>query len=129
MRFLNWPYSYSKYTVNNSSGSAEVSEHVRQNLIHLLVNRPEFENGDYETAIVKSFQDEDELLLRSVMDENTGPVIAGSTVALCLVNLTKGLMVIGNVGDSHILLARRDEGSNFITWQVRLVIYRPIDLS
>jgi serine/threonine protein phosphatase PrpC len=54
------------------------------------------------------------------MDENAGPVISGSTVALCLVNLTKGVIVIGNVGDSHIFLARRDEGSEFITWQVRL---------
>lgn len=105
------------------SGSADVSEHVRQNLPNLLVKRPEFEKGDYETAIVKSFEDEDELLLRSVMEENTGPVIAGSTVALCLVNLTKGVMVIGNVGDSHILLARRDEGSEFITWQVRLTFW------
>lgn len=53
------------------------------------------------------------------MEENPGPVIAGSTVALCLINLTKGVMVIGNVGDSHIFLARRDEGSEFITCQVR----------
>lgn len=56
------------------------------------------------------------------MDENTEPAISGSTVALCLVNLTKGVMVIGNVGDSHIFLARRDEGSEFITWQVRLTL-------
>lgn len=109
---------YNNYKVNNNSGSAEVSEHVRQNLPNLLVKRPEFEKGDYEAAIVKAFEDEDELLLQSVMEENSGPVIAGSTVALCLVNLTKGVMVIGNVGDSHIFLARRDEGSEFITWQV-----------
>lgn len=58
------------------------------------------------------------------MEENGGPIIAGSTVALCLVNLTKGVMVIGNVGDSHITLARRDKGSEFITWQVRFVVCR-----
>lgn len=110
---------YYKYKADYNSGSADVSEHVRQNLPNLLVKRPEFEKGDYEAAIVKAFEDEDALLLRSVMEENPGPVIAGSTVALCLVNLTKGVMVSGNVGDSHIFLARRDEGSEFITWQVR----------
>jgi hypothetical protein len=28
----------------------------------------------------------------------------GSTVALALVNLTKGIMVTGNLGDSHIIM-------------------------
>uniref|UniRef100_A0A093V7U2 Protein phosphatase 2C like 2 n=1 Tax=Talaromyces marneffei PM1 TaxID=1077442 RepID=A0A093V7U2_TALMA len=113
---------FALFATYDGHGSADVSEHVRQNLPDLLVKRPEFESGDYETAIIKSFEDEDGLLLRSVMEDNTGPVIAGSTVALCLVNLTKGVMVIGNVGDSHIFLARRDDGSEFITRQERLTV-------
>lgn len=106
------------FDMQKKSGSAEVSEHVRQNLPTLLVKRPEFADGDYETAMIRAFEDEDNLLLRQVMEDNTQPVVSGSTVALCLVNLTRGLLVIGNVGDSHIALARRDEGSEFITWQV-----------
>ncbi|EED15171.1 Protein phosphatase 2C, putative [Talaromyces stipitatus ATCC 10500] len=121
---------FALFATYDGHGSADVSEHVRQNLPNLLIKRPEFEKGDYETAIIKSFEDEDELLLQMVMEENTQAVIAGSTVALCLVNLTKGLMVVGNVGDSHIFLARRDEGSEFITWQERLTVaHKPHDPS
>jgi serine/threonine protein phosphatase PrpC len=98
-----------------------VSEHVKQNLPQLLTKRPEFDAGDYETAIAKAFEDEDGLLLDLVMNEDTEPVIAGSTVAICLVNLTKGLLVVGNVGDSHIVFAERDIISNTI---VRMVSTR-----
>ena len=95
-----------------------VSEHVRQNILRLLVERPEFSQGDYEIAITRAFAEEDALLLKHAMDEDIEPVIAGSTVALCLVNLTKGIMVVGNVGDSHILLAKRDPQDESIVWQV-----------
>ncbi|KAH8693759.1 phosphatase 2C-like domain-containing protein [Talaromyces proteolyticus] len=101
-------------------GSSMVSEHVRQNLAHLLVSRPEFSQGDYETAICRAFEDEDSLLFGLSMAEDIEPVISGTTVALCLVNLTKGLVVVGNVGDSHILLAERDPLTEAIVWQDRL---------
>lgn len=85
-----------------------VSEHVRQHLPNLLSSRPEFENGDYETAIAKAFEDEDAILLQNVMSNDTEPIVSGSTVAVCIVNLTKGVLVVGNVGDSHIMFAQRD---------------------
>jgi hypothetical protein len=30
---------------------------------------------------------------------------SGSTFGVCLVNLTEGILVVGNLGDSHVLLA------------------------
>lgn len=72
------------------------------------MKRPEFEAGDYETAIREAFLDEDKLLLDKFMSESTEPAITGSTVALCFANLTKGILVVGNLGDSHIVLAERD---------------------
>lgn len=102
-----------------------VSEHVRQNIPRLLVGRPEFSQGDYEIAMTRAFAEEDALLLKHVMEEDIQPVIAGSTVALCLINLTKGIMVVGNVGDSHILLAKRDPLDESIVWQVGFFHYNP----
>jgi hypothetical protein len=30
---------------------------------------------------------------------------SGSTFSLCLVDLTDGVLIVGNLGDSHVLLA------------------------
>lgn len=84
-----------------------VSEHVRKHLPGLIVQQPEFYQGDYETAIAKAFQEEDKLLLELAKGEDTEPIIAGSTIALCLINLTKGILVVGDIGDSQILFAER----------------------
>jgi serine/threonine protein phosphatase PrpC len=91
-----------------------VSDHVRRNLPNLLASRPEFDAGDYETAIAKAFEDEDAILLDSVMSNDTEPIVSGSTVTLCLVNLTKGVLVVGNVGDSHAYFAERDPNTEKI---------------
>lgn len=96
-----------------------VSEHVRQNIVRILVARPEFSRGDYEVAMTKAFAVEDALLLKYTTEQGIEPVTAGSTVALCLVNLTRGILVVGNVGDSHILFAKWDAGNESIVWQVR----------
>ncbi|KAL2013159.1 hypothetical protein VTN00DRAFT_684 [Thermoascus crustaceus] len=97
------------FAVYDGHGSELVAEHASKNLHTLLVKRPEFERGDYEGAIKGALEDEDSILLESFMkDNNTEPAVVGSTVALCFVNLTKGIMVVGNLGDSHIILAQRD---------------------
>ncbi|KAL1884599.1 hypothetical protein Plec18167_002189 [Paecilomyces lecythidis] len=96
------------FAIFDGHGSALVAEHARKNLPRLLVKRPEFEAGDYETAIREAFLDEDKILLDKFMSESTEPAITGSTVALCFANLTKGILVVGNLGDSHIVLAERD---------------------
>lgn len=92
-----------------------VAEHVRTHLPKLLASRPEFDEGDFETAIKRAFEDEDKLLLHMVMnDDDPEPVISGTTVALCLADLTRGLLVSGNVGDSHIVFVEREPGTEAI---------------
>lgn len=90
------------------SGSDLVSDHAKRNLHVLLAKRPEFDTGDYEGAMKGALSDEDAVLLESYKGETTEPAIAGSTVAICLLNLTKGDLVVGNLGDSHVILAERD---------------------
>lgn len=90
------------------SGSDLVSDHAKRDLHLLLAKRPEFETGDYEGAIKGALADEDAVLLESFKSETTEPAVSGSTAAICLVNLTKGDLVVGNLGDSHVILAERD---------------------
>lgn len=93
----------------NTSGTALVSDHAQKTLHFLLAQRPEFERGDYEAAIKGALADEDAILLNRYRRETTEPAVSGSTVAMCLVNLTKGDLVVGNLGDSHVVLAERDQ--------------------
>ncbi|KAJ5132275.1 Protein phosphatase 2C [Penicillium atrosanguineum] len=90
------------------SGSGLVSEHATQNLHNLLAQRPELKKGEYAQAIKGALADEDALLLESFKYEYAKPAISGSTVALCLINLTQGELVCSNLGDSHVILAERD---------------------
>lgn len=107
------------FAVYDGHGSDLVAEHASKNLHTLLVKRPEFEKGDYEGAIKGALEDEDGILLESFMnDKNTEPAVVGSTVALCFVNLTKGVLVVGNLGDSHIILAQRN-ASNEMPYNVQ----------
>lgn len=73
----------------------------------LIAKRPEFDAGDYEEAIKGALTDEDKILLDSVDSQSKEASVSGSTVAICLMNLTKGDLVVGNLGDSHIVLAER----------------------
>jgi len=62
----------------------------------------EIQSGDYEWAIRTALKEEDRQL------REKGAKKGGSTVALCLIDLTDGLLVVGNLGDSHIILAEQD---------------------
>ena len=75
---------------------------------NLLAKRPEFQKGDYEAAIKAALSDEDAILLERYRNETREPAVSGSTVALCLFNLTTGEFVVANLGDSHAVLAERD---------------------
>lgn len=74
----------------------------------LLTKRPEFDQGDYEAAIKGALADEDGLLLDRFRDKSVETKIAGSTVVLCLLNLSTGELVVANLGDSHAVLAERN---------------------
>ncbi|GAQ07160.1 protein phosphatase 2C homolog 3 [Aspergillus lentulus] len=96
------------FAVYDGHGSELVSDHASRNLHLLLAKRPEFDQGDYEGAIRGALIDEDAVLLDTFNNLTTEPAVSGSTVALCFVNLTKGDLVVANLGDSHVILAERD---------------------
>ncbi|RHZ71396.1 hypothetical protein CDV55_108095 [Aspergillus turcosus] len=96
------------FAVYDGHGSELVSDHASRNLHLLLAKRPEFDQGDYEAAIRGALIDEDAVLLDTFNNLTTEPAVSGSTVALCFVNLTKGDLVVANLGDSHVILAERD---------------------
>lgn len=85
-----------------------VSEHVHKSLHHLLGQRPEFEQDDWAAAIKAALAEEDSILLDRFEHESAEPAISGSTVAMCCLNLTKGELMVSNLGDSHVILAERD---------------------
>lgn len=63
--------------------------------------------------------DEDGVLLDNFMRESVEPAVSGSTVAVCLINLTAGELVVSNLGDSHVILAERDPKTEYpyhIVW-------------
>jgi protein phosphatase 1A len=62
------------------------------------------QSGDYERAIADAVRDEDELLLKAFQQGTEIFAEAGSTLAVCLLNLTRAVLVVGNLGDTHILL-------------------------
>jgi serine/threonine protein phosphatase PrpC len=93
------------------SGSELVSEHASRNLHAILAKRPEFDEGNYVEAIKGALTDEDGILLDNFKTKSLEPAVSGSTVAICFINLTKGEMVVANLGDSHVVLAERDSRS------------------
>lgn len=110
------------------SGSELVSEHASRNLHALLAKRPEFDEGKYDEALKNALADEDGILLENFRTKSTEPAVAGSTVAICFINLTKGEMVVANLGDSHVVLAERDSRGerpyhivSNISWEIRSV--------
>lgn len=89
------------------SGSGLVSDHASKNLHKLLAKRSEFDDGEYAAAMKAALADEDGMLLDRFKAESNEPALSGSTVAACLMNLTKGDLVVSNLGDSHVILAER----------------------
>lgn len=91
-----------------SSGSEMVADHASKNLHRLLAKQPEFDQGDYAAAIKTAISDEDGLLLNNFKIDSAEPAVSGSTVAACFMNLTKGELIVSNLGDSHVILAERN---------------------
>ena len=94
----------------SASGTALVSDHASRDLHALIAKQPEFDVGDYEGAIKGALAQEDATLLDSKID-SAEATQSGSTVAICLINLTKGDLVVANLGDSHVMLAERQPKS------------------
>ena len=98
-----------------------VSDHANGILHHLLGRHPEFERGNWPAAIKAALAEEDSIMLDRLKHESFEPAISGSTVALCCINLTKGELVVSNLGDSHVILAERDRKTEHPYHIVRIV--------
>ncbi|KAJ5492626.1 hypothetical protein N7539_001372 [Penicillium diatomitis] len=109
------------FAVYDGHGSDAVAEHASQHLHHLLAQRTELPRGDYAIAIKAALADEDALLLERFQHESVEPAMSGSTVAMCLINLTEGELVVSNLGDSHVVMAERDPRTGAPFHIVRIV--------
>ncbi|GFF38336.1 hypothetical protein IFM51744_03765 [Aspergillus udagawae] len=85
--------------------TSDVALHAKHHLHRLILESPDIQSGNYEKAIEDAVQKEDKLLLDQFNAGNEVFGKSGSTFCVCLVNLTDGVLVVGNLGDSHVLLA------------------------
>lgn len=90
------------------SASDKVAEHASKNIRRLLISSGELRQGNYESAIERAIQAEEEELLQGFWAGEELFAVAGSTAALVVVNLTRGILVVANLGDSHVLLGEAD---------------------
>ncbi|KAL3463622.1 phosphatase 2C-like domain-containing protein [Aspergillus heterothallicus] len=102
------------------SGSEIVAEHALQHIPNSLFDSPGFREGDYERAMQSAIDQEDKALFKGFHDGEMRFSTAGSTVTLALVDFVKRTLLVGNLGDSHAMLAERDPGSAEITNVTRL---------
>ncbi|RHZ46519.1 PP2C family serine/threonine-protein phosphatase [Aspergillus thermomutatus] len=97
--------------------TSHVALHAKQHLHRLILESPDIRTGNYEKAIEDAVQQEEKLLLEQFQAGNEVFGKSGSTFSLCLVNLTDGVLVVGNLGDSHVLLAEQHSTG----WEVKRI--------
>lgn len=73
----------------------------------ILKDQPSFRFGDYKTAVKTALAEADKQLYEIWKLGKADAFGSGSTVALCLVDFTRGSVVVANVGDSHVLLGEQ----------------------
>jgi hypothetical protein len=89
-----------------TSGSKRVAQYANRHLKRFLFESPAFQAGRYEDAVREAISKEESSLLESFRDGDHEFAVSGSTVSLAIVNLTKGILVAGNLGDSSILMGQ-----------------------
>ncbi|KAE8415588.1 phosphatase 2C-like domain-containing protein [Aspergillus pseudocaelatus] len=93
------------FAVYDGHGSSKVSKHANESIRRFLQESPHLGSGLYEEAIKEAVKKEEADLLNEFRDGEEQFATTGSTASLALVNLTQGFLVVGNLGDSHILMA------------------------
>jgi serine/threonine protein phosphatase PrpC len=86
--------------ITPNSGGPEVADHAKTHLIPTIDRRLAI-CDDYEQAIKDAMVEEDTAIRK------TGMLQPGSTAALALINVKEGFVVVGDLGDSHVVLAER----------------------
>ncbi|RAL14149.1 uncharacterized protein BO97DRAFT_469400 [Aspergillus homomorphus CBS 101889] len=99
------------FAVYDGHGSSKVAIHARENIPKYIKESAELETGDYEGAITEAIRKEEQQLLHEFWEGEDKHALAGTTMALCLVNLTRGVLVVANVGDSDVMLGEEREGA------------------
>lgn len=89
---------------NHISVGSDTANFASQRLHTIMKNQPSFRNGDYRTAIKWALAETDKQLFDLSRLGRGDAISSGSTVALCLVNLTSNSVLVANLGDSHVLL-------------------------
>ncbi|BCR98542.1 PP2C family serine/threonine-protein phosphatase [Aspergillus luchuensis] len=105
------------FAVYDGHASDKVAEHASKNIRRLLTKSRELRQGNYESAIEQAIQAEEKELLQGFWAGEELFAVAGSTAALVVVNLTRGILVVANLGDSHVLLGE-DDGANHTSLKV-----------
>ncbi|KAI9372314.1 phosphatase 2C-like domain-containing protein [Aspergillus egyptiacus] len=102
------------FAVFDGHGSHTVAKHAKDHLPRFLLESAEFLQGNYERGMQKAIEKEDRALFEEFKHGEDEYASSGSTVSIAVVDLTKGILVVGNLGDSHILLAERDTESGSV---------------
>ncbi|KAL4864337.1 hypothetical protein BDV12DRAFT_14816 [Aspergillus spectabilis] len=108
------------FAVFDGHGSHVVAKHAQNTILQFLLASPEFLKGNYEQAMQDAIDKEEETLFKEFRNGSNKFVVSGSTVSIAVVNLTSGILVVGNLGDSHILMAERDPNNGELTSVHRL---------
>jgi serine/threonine protein phosphatase PrpC len=90
------------------SGSHIVAKHAQRTMLQYLLESQEFRKGNYEQAMQAAIDKEEKTLFKEFRAGSDKFAVSGSTVSIAVVNLTSGILVVGNLGDSHVLMAERD---------------------
>ncbi|KAL5341009.1 phosphatase 2C-like domain-containing protein [Aspergillus crustosus] len=96
------------FGVFDGHGSHSIAKHAQLNMLQFLLASPEFPKGNYEQAMQAAIDKEEKTLFQEFKDGKEHFAVAGSTASLVILNLSTGVLVVGNLGDSHVLLAERD---------------------
>ncbi|PGH28050.1 hypothetical protein AJ80_00305 [Polytolypa hystricis UAMH7299] len=106
------PQNLAYFAVYDGHGGIDVADHARKTLHNRIAANLSLANGEYENAISNALKEQDQQLYRDYAAGMNDAAEIGSTVALCLVDLTARELIVANIGDSHIVLAE-PEGSGY----------------
>ncbi|KAJ5172043.1 phosphatase 2C family protein [Penicillium capsulatum] len=102
------PNERALFMLCDGHGSARASKHAVSNIPQLILRHPTLAEGNYEDIVQSAICDEEALLYDLYRRGDNGLAFAGTTVAVCLLDLTRGLLTVGNLGDSMVFLGEVD---------------------
>ncbi|KAJ0414148.1 phosphatase 2C-like domain-containing protein [Aspergillus carlsbadensis] len=108
------------FAIFDGHGSEHVAEHALKHIPPSLLDSPAFQEADYERAMQSAIDQEDKVLFEEFRRGENRFATVGSTVTIALLDLGKGELVVGNLGDSHAILAEVEGGRKEVGSVTRL---------